>query len=232
MFDDFGSVSAKKCGVRMSGLLAGTPGRKRRFGSMLEMLVWAYEGQRVHRAGVYRRGGAHRAGGVSSMARACEVAALGCVVDGGGVMRGFRVHPDAGALHELVLGLDEPGLVIGSAVAGGAPEWRVLDGPCRIVPVLRDNGRPWMVRDARSHRAVACQVASVGLLPEQRARLEVQLRERWLLWAAQVALLFERVRRRGEFSLWVVERAGVGDVPWMEKDSSCARKGVDFAQNV
>ena len=141
-----------------AGTIGLSAARQRVSVDIENLLIWAYQKQRVHAldgggvglhelerlaSGIEWAGSS--ADGIATIER---IAALGCRVDGGGYSHG-EVHPDAEIVHAAVVKLGDDldtGLVIMCAVAARRPEW--FEGKrAELVVDVDAKGRPIPLRD-------------------------------------------------------------------------------------
>lgn len=124
-----------------------------------QVLIWAHQVERVHKARVRAGVG----GGCDSVVRV-EARAMGGGTGSGASWMAQGCHPDAEAVHNALgrLSLVQRQLVEEHAIAGSRPDW--LPG-ARVVlrPVVNGKGKPAMICDDHKH-AVACQVVPAVLI--------------------------------------------------------------------
>jgi hypothetical protein len=85
-------------------------------------------------------------------------------------LAGPRCDGDALAVHDLVLLMGKQGwCLIDSGAAGAKPEWSPAIPPLKVGPVRRGNGKPKMIY--QNNRAIACELAYQGFLPDRAAAL-------------------------------------------------------------
>lgn len=152
-------------------------GRGRASLDIENLLIWAYQRQRVHAldgggVGLHEverlasgiEWGATSADGVATIQR---IAALGCRVDGGGYSHG-EVHGDAEIVHRAVIGLKDDldiGLVIMCATAARRPE--CYEGKqAELVPDRDAKGRAISLRDAHGNALVGQYRMRWNIRPE------------------------------------------------------------------
>lgn len=153
---------------------------------MVWLLDWAYRVQLVVEAA--DRGVTQAERWERGLLGPSCVLGAGPRVDGGTQSGIARCHEDAEAVHAAVLGNCQGlvrGLIIHYARCGGAPEWWP-GAEVRRVPVLRANGKPWIVRDAsgnpkgvRMRDGVLVNGKDTGLCPAGLALA----RDSWAAWA-------------------------------------------------
>lgn len=207
------------------------PARQLRQITARALLEWTYRDQCADRladagligperdaAGLEPRGSS--ADGVAALMRR-DV--LGTRIDGGQVGVSPKLHPDAEAVHDLVVGLLRPGarhlpaLLIRHARAGNCPDWGQAMRP-RMEPAWKGEprhdgfGRPVrgsyrMIWDANKH-AIACEVRAADHV-NYRDALRLGYRE----WIAGVELVWMAFRDGG-LEAHVLTGIGADPAPW------------------
>lgn len=212
-----------------------------------DLLVWAYRAQRVERTSATAQPGRATPADLGHRISGCGAALVGDVMATGMLGTGCsvrtsswvgRCHPDAERVAWWVDGLapEEWHLVRESARRGVAPAWHIELPRLEVLPRLRANGRPEMLYDGMSNRAIACLIDVVGVSDSVRAEAAAEQRARYEVWWQALWMLAEVMRDDQRLKRWFVTGIGAERAPWEGVDGTrvavACSKGVDAAKKV
>jgi hypothetical protein len=178
-----------------------------------EALVWAYNRQKVLDARAVSEAEIRATGGVDSIVRVGQLAALGTSIDrspGAGL---FECHPDADALHQMVqlLPLMTANILMDHALLRCRPDWKPRG--VRMRAVMEQYGSGWRPRTITKNK----MVVGHDVRPDPHPNIVRMYRDIYRLWfdgLTNLVSLFDDYRR--EFTSLTVQAPAAHAEPWTD----------------